>query len=579
MVELYSKVVQRSFDDHGQIPEVTDPYLRAVVLARGVDSCSELNLSLRSMIHYSSMKGINDACILLYDSLIRRLNIVVVGDYDVDGATSTALAVRVLKRFGYGNVRYFIPDRFTMGYGLSAEIVDIVHQQFNAQLIITVDNGITSFDGARRASELGIRLLITDHHLSSEELPDADVIVNPNQEGCGFPSKTLAGVGVIFYVMAALRAFLIQKGWFEATGLMVPNMSSYLDLVAVGSIADVVNFDCNNRIMIKHGIEQIRRGTGNPCFPIILFRSSRNPAQASESDICHLIAPLLNAVGRIDNMSLSVECLLSDDPVQINSIVDELQNVNRRRREMENQMRVTAIDTIMHNNLEQFNSIVLFDPSYHQGIVGIVASRLKELYSRPIVVFAPSTDGELKGSARSVAGLNLKLVLESMLKSHPDLIVRFGGHAMAAGLTIKSDRLCEFTEIFRNEVSMVIGSENSERIVYTDGSLPADHLTVDFVRTIKSLGPWGSNFEYPVFEGEFIIQKFKFLNENRHLRLAVSLRGSHYEFCAMLFNIPEEMINMDLWHRMVRLCYRPELNNWKDNFYLQLIVENMDFVE
>ncbi len=579
MVEINSKIVRRKFEDSSLLPEVSDPYLRRIVLSRGVKNSSELDLSLKSMLHYSSLNGIEKASELLYDAMLRRLHIVVVGDYDVDGATSTALAVRVLRRFGCENVSYFIPDRVSMGYGLSAEIVDIVHQQHGAELIITVDNGITSFEGAVRARELGIKLLITDHHLSSETVPDADVIVNPNQNGCPFPSKAIAGVGVIFYVMAALRALLSARGWFEARGISVPLMSSYLDLVAVGSLADVVSLDCNNRIMIRHGIEQIRRGTGNPSFPIILFRSSRAPSQASESDICHLIAPLLNAVGRIDNMSLSIECLLSDDPARINMIVDELQNVNVRRREIENQMRSTAVGLIEGMDLGRLNSIVLFDPSFHQGVIGIVASRLKDMYSRPIAVFAPSSDDEIKGSVRSVTGLNMKTVLENISRNCPDLILRYGGHAMAAGLTIRRSGLDAFTEAFRSEVAAVIGNGGADRILYTDGYLPADHLTLDFVRAIKFLGPWGTNFEYPVFEGDFLVQRCRFINECRHLRLSVSPEGSTLEYCAMLFNIPPQIQGADLRQCRVKLCYRLELNNWRGSFYLQLIVEDLTVIE
>ncbi|MBQ8708340.1 MAG: single-stranded-DNA-specific exonuclease RecJ [Succinivibrionaceae bacterium] len=575
MAEMGSRVVLRPAEDRGQLDAVADPYLRRIMLARGVTSAAEMDLSLKGLLHYSALKGIGAACALIYETMVSGGRIVVVGDYDVDGATSTALAVRLLRLFGCRNVSYYVPDRVLMGYGLSPAIAEIVKNDFAADLIITVDNGITSFDGVKRAHELGIRVLVTDHHLSDEHVPEAEAIVNPNQKGCGFQSKAMAGVGVIFYVMAALRAYLSSRNWFSSRGIAAPKMSVFLDMVAVGSIADVVRFDRNNRIMIRRGIEVIRQGRGCPCFPLMLLRAQKHPYLATESDICHLIAPLLNAVGRIENMNLGIRCLLSDDRGEIENIISELFGVNARRREMEIRMRLAAEERLKRQNLEGQNSIVLYDPSYHQGIVGLVASRLKESYNRPVAVFAGSADGELKGSVRSVDGLNIRSVLEKLSVKYPDLVLRYGGHAMAAGLSVKMDRLDEFAEVFRRELAEFLAGVEPVKTVYTDGQLPLDHISVDFVRAIKALGPWGNGFEYPVFEGVFLVQNYRFLNENKHLKMDLTVYGSHYEFGAIFFNIPDGLAGFDLWHRKVRLCYRLELNNWKGNSCLQLAVEDL----
>ncbi len=579
MVDLSCKTVRRSFDDHDQLTEITDPYLRQILLARGVDKYADLDLSLKSLLHYNTMKGITEACQVIYEAMQANRLIFIVGDYDVDGATSTALAVRALRQFGYPKVGYFIPDRVSMGYGLSAEIVDTLYNQTKVDLIITVDNGITSFDGVCRAKELGIKVLITDHHLASDNVPPADAIVNPNQKGCEFPSKCLAGVGVIFYVMIALRSYLVGKGWFDKLQLPVPRMSAYLDLVAVGSIADVVSLDHNNRILIQHGINLIRRGQGCLCFPLMLLRINKDPSQVSESDICHFVAPLLNAAGRIDNMSIAIQCLLTDNHDEINQLVTQLLAVNNRRRAMEHVMRDKAIESICNIDMTNLNSIVLYDPCFHQGIIGLVASRIKELYSRPTVVFAQAIGGELKGSIRSVTGINIKSVLEELSQEHEGLILAFGGHAMAAGLTIREENLEAFTVAFRQCLDRYLSTESLVKIIMTDGFLPVDHITVEFAKTVKEIGPWGNNFEYPVFEGDFIIQKFKFIHEGKHLKLTVTPLNSHFEFSAMLFNVPKEMVHYDLWHRLVRLCYRLELNNWHGNFYLQLVVENFAIAE
>lgn len=583
MSEFGCKVVRRQIDDHGQLRDIEDPYLRKIFISRGIETIDQLDLSFNSLLHYCNLRNIEKACQLLYEIMLEGSPIVVVGDYDVDGATSTALAVRALKLFGARSVDYFVPDRITMGYGLTADIVDIINNKSPVGLIITVDNGITSFEGVARANELGIKVLVTDHHLSIDELPKAQAIVNPNQKECSFASKNLAGVGVIFYVMIALRAHLNKMGWFVNRQIPFPNLSHFLDLVAVGSISDVVKLDQNNRIMIKKGLEQMRVGNCCQCFRSILSINRVNVSLLSENDICFVIAPLLNAAGRIDNMALGIECLLSDDPMEVDRLVQELIAVNQKRRELELQMRESALMNIATSEIDVsgLNSIVMYDPSFHQGIIGLVASQIKEKYYRPTVVFARVGNNELKGSVRSVTGLNIKDVLEQMTHESSDLLLRFGGHAMAAGMSIREDRLEDFKQIFHKVISSRISMSDLEKSYYSDGELPADHITVEFAQILRQYGPWGNYFDYPVFDGLFMVQKFKYINR-RHVRLSVTPvtpKVIHYEFNAMVFNLSDEYINLDLWHRLVRLCYHLELNYWKGNCYLQLVVENLSLAD
>lgn len=572
--------VRRTYDEHSPLFSNFDPIVRRILLSRGVRDESELDLSLHSLLHCDDLKDIDKACEILFQALCGQSRIVVVGDYDVDGATSTTLAIRALREFGFKNVDFFIPDRVVLGYGLSERIVSIIHEEKKAELIITVDNGITSFDGVQRARELGIRVLVTDHHLSLARLPPADAIVNPNQQNCRFRSKNLAGVGVIFYVMLAFRAYLRNRGWFTEHNLPVPNMSRFMDLVAVGSIADVVTLDHNNRILIKNGIEKIRTGRCCKCFISILQKCRRNIAKIDENDICFSISPILNAAGRIDNMSLGVNCLLSDDSEEVESLVNELINVNNTRKEIEAQMHSEATRDLDQNyDLQNNNSIVIFDKSYHQGVVGLVATRIKEIYYKPTVAFAVANeDGtELKGSARSVDNLHIKDLLEKINSRHPDLLLRFGGHAMAAGMTIRRADLARFTDVFEKTVTENIKQGDLSNVWYSDGELPSRYLVPEFAEYLLSLGPWGNNYAHPTFDGIFTVKHLKLMN--RHLKLTVVYPNSHFEYTAMIFNATRETRNEDFWHRRVRLGYKIEVSEWRGNKYLQLIVENYQILE
>ena len=575
--------VRREYDEKSDLLLNLDPFARRILLSRGVSTENELDLSLKSLLRYDELKDIDKASEILYHALINQSKVVVVGDYDVDGATSTALAVRALRAFGFLKVDFFIPDRVMLGYGLSEKIVEIIHETKQADLIITVDNGITSFEGVLKAKELGIKVLVTDHHLSLSTLPPADAIVNPNQKGCNFKSKNLAGVGVIFYVMLAFRAYLRSKKWFELKGIPEPNMLSYTDLVAVGSIADVVTLDHNNRILIKNGVEQIKKAKCCKGFMAILRNSHRNIFKIDESDICFTIAPILNAAGRIDNMSLGVNCLLSDNDYEVDFLVTELIAVNETRRNMENQMRTDAISDLDKDyDLENRKSIVIYDPNFHQGIVGLVATRIKELYYKPTVAFAiaNATGDELKGSARSIESLHIKDLLERINNQYPNLLLRFGGHAMAAGMTIKKDRLEEFTEIFEKFVDESVNKSDLSNFWYSDGELPLSYLNIDFAKYIDSLGPWGNNFEYPTFDGVFTVKYLKhFGTGGKHINLTVVAPNSHIEYHAIIFNASDEIRNQDFWHRRLRIGYKLEVSEYHGNSILQLVVENFQFIE
>ena len=573
--------VRRKYDEHSRLFSSYDPIVRKILLSRGIKDESELDLSLRSLLRFDDLKDIGKACDILYQALQEQSKIVVVGDYDVDGATSTTLAVRALRALGFKNVDFFIPDRVVLGYGLSEKIVEIIRDTHGADLIITVDNGITSFEGVLKAKELGIKVLVTDHHLSLSQLPPAEAIVNPNQQNCRFKSKNLAGVGVIFYLMLAFRAYLRNQGWFRARNIPEPNMSRYVDLVAVGSIADVVTLDHNNRILIKNGIENIRKGKCCKSFTVILKKCKRDISKIDENDICFAISPILNAAGRIDNMSLGVNCLLSDNDQEVEQLVNELIGVNNTRKEIEAQMHNDAIHDLDKNyDLQNRNSIVIFDATYHQGIVGLVATRIKEVYYKPTVAFAVANEdgSELKGSARSIDNLHIKDLLEKINNRYPNILLRFGGHAMAAGMTIKRENLAKFTQIFEQVVSENVHSDDLSNIWYSDGELPINYLVPDFAEYILSLGPWGNNFAHPTFDGIFTVKHLKLLG-NKHLKLAVVYANSHIEFSAIIFNASKETKNEDFWHRRVRLGYKMEVSEWRGNKYVQLIVENYQILE
>ncbi len=460
----------RNSSNVDRLPGELHPLLRRVYLNRGLAQAEELDLSLERLLPFTSLKGMEEAVRLLITAVDQRWRVLVIGDYDADGATGTALAVTALRQFGLREVNYLVPDRFRFGYGLTPEIVQLASGQ-NPDLLITVDNGISSIEGVAAARQAGMRVLITDHHLPGAVLPDADAMINPNQPGCTFPSKALAGVGVVFYLMIALRAQLRARG----TNAM-PNLAELLDLVALGTVADVVPLDQNNRILVQHGLNRMRADRARPGLRALAQVAGRSPAQLTSSDLGFFLGPRLNAAGRLENMARGIECLLSEDDSAALTMARELDTLNRERRDLQTQMQeealaVTASIEAQYGADELPYGLCLYDAGWHQGVVGLVATRLRERYHRPAIVFAPGDDTAttLKGSGRSVPGFHIRDALDAIAARHPGLISKFGGHAMAAGLSLAQTQLAEFAEAFATEARRLLRPEQIQRVIESDG--------------------------------------------------------------------------------------------------------------
>lgn len=547
------------------LPSSLHPVLRRVYAARGVSE-SELALDLKWLLPPQSLKGIEAASALLQQALEKNLRIVIAGDYDADGATSTALAVLALRALGALFVGYVVPDRFRMGYGLSPALVELAAQQ-NAQLLVTVDNGIASVSGVAHAKALGMQVLVTDHHLPGPELPAADAIVNPNQPGCPFPSKHLAGVGVMFYVLLALRARLRESGWFATRP--EPNLADCLDLVAVGTVADVVRLDYNNRILVQQGLLRIRAGRARPGLQALLQVAGRTAAQISATDLGFVLGPRINAAGRLDDMRIGIECLLSADMGEALLRARQLDAFNRERREVETQMKDAALTHIEAQDTAI--GVCLFDAGWHEGVVGLVASRIKEKLHRPVIAFARAAeDGLLKGSGRSIAGLHLRDALAVVDARHPGLIERFGGHAMAAGLSLTEVNYENFRDAFNRVCTEALDAAQLEQILETDGGLGADELTFDTAQKMEHAGPWGQGFQEPLFEGVFEIADARVLGETQtHVRYR--LRGASGDLVAMHFG------GVDVMRRsgMINVAYRISINRWQGTETLNLLIQDL----
>jgi single-stranded-DNA-specific exonuclease len=509
---------RRPFSSQAAFPGSLHPVLRRIYAQRGVTSDVELALDLKHLLP-PRLLGIERACDELQQALAAGRKIVIVGDYDADGATGAALGVAVLRSFGAAPVDYLVPSRFRQGYGLSPVIAEAAHAM-GAQLLVTVDNGIVSLAGVARAKELGMRVVITDHHLAGAQLPAADAIVNPNQPGCAFGSKNLAGVGVMFYLLSALRGRLRESGWFR--GRPEPNMAAFLDLVAVGTVADVVRLDHNNRILVAQGLARIRARQARPGILALLQVAGRAAESASSTDLAFGIGPRLNAAGRLDDMRLGIECLLCDDAAAALAMAERLDEINRERREIEAQMRDDAMTMV-----DRFDGtavgVSLFDPSWHEGVVGLVASRVKDRLHRPTFAFARAQEaGMLKGSGRSIAGLHIRDALAAVEATRPGLIVRFGGHAMAAGLSLPEANLEEFTGLFDAVCRAQLDDAALEKILETDGELNEGELVIETARALEGAGPWGQGFPEPLFDGAFEMREARIVGE-RHARY--KLRG------------------------------------------------------
>jgi single-stranded-DNA-specific exonuclease len=574
---MQKKIIRRHLEDAKIFTTLElHPLLQRIYSLRGMQSHTELERGLERLIPYESLSGIQAAVRCLHDVLIAQQKILIVGDFDADGATSTAVAVRALKSFGALHVEFLVPNRFAFGYGLTAELVEVAQREFSPALIITVDNGIANNAGVAKAKALGIQVLVTDHHLPGAELPAADVIVNPNQFGDIFPSKNLAGVGVIFYVMLALRRHLSDSGWFTAQNIPEPNMSKLLDLVALGTVADVVPLDHNNRILVHQGLRRIRAGQCIPGISALLEIAGRNQTRLVASDLGFSVAPRLNAAGRLDDMSLGIECLLTDDAKKARDIAVILSEMNDERRVIEQDMQDQALQIL--NNLQPEKKdqlplgICLFDTDWHQGVIGIVAARIKERFHRPVIAFAPSAGEEIKGSARSIPGLHIRDVLAQIDTQHPLLIDKFGGHAMAAGLTLSRRHFEKFSNIFNTIVTAQLTEEQLHNKLMSDGEMCEHELTLEIAEVLREAGPWGQAFPEPLFDGTFNIIEQRLVG-NKHLKMVLGLEKINLD--AIAFNI-----DMKLWPNYrcerVHIAYRMDVNEFRGRRSVQLIVEHLE---
>lgn len=553
--------------------------LARVYAARGVAGNDDLRRDLEAIAPPSALAGIDRACERLAAALAADERILVVGDFDADGATSCALAVLALRALGARQVDYLVPNRFEFGYGLTPEIVAVAGG-WRPDLIVTVDNGISSIDGIAAAEAGGIDVIVTDHHLPGDALPPAAAIVNPNQPGCPFPSKALAGVGVIFYVMAALRRRLRDDDWFARRGIAEPNLARFLDLVALGTVADVVPLDRNNRALVHQGLLRIRSGQCRPGIRALLEVAGRDYRRAAASDLGFAVGPRLNAAGRLDDMTHGIQCLLARDPAEAAVLAGELDALNRERRGIEQQMQQEALAALQRLHLESGElpmGLCLYDAEWHQGVIGIVAARIKERYHRPVIAFADAGDGEIKGSARSIAGFHIRDALDAVAAHHPGLVTRFGGHAMAAGLTLARERLDDFSRAFDAEVSRQLVPDDLRRVILSDGDLAATELDLAVAEQLREGGPWGQHFPEPVFDGEFLLLDQRLVGE-RHLKMTVA----HPDDPQRAIDVISFNVDLRRWPdrdcARVRLAYRLDVNEWRGRVTLQLVAEHLEAV-
>jgi len=549
------------------------PLLARLYAARGIEDLQQVSYSLEHLADYRALKNIDVAVQRLALALKLQQSILIVGDYDADGATSTALAIRCLTKMGATKLDYLLPNRFDFGYGLTPEIVDVAARS-NPDLIITVDNGISSVEGVERANQHGIEVLVTDHHLPPETVPNAFAIVNPNQEGDEFSSKSLAGVGVIFYLLAALRRHLRSANWFEQQNLAEPSMADYLDLVALGTVADVVPLDQNNRILVEQGLRRIRSGKAVPGILALLRLAKKNHRKTIATDLGFTVGPRLNAAGRLDDMSIGIECLLTDDQTLADQYAGELDAYNRQRREVEQDMQTEALALCEQIELDTDElpwGLCLNSKSWHQGVVGLVASRLKERIHRPVIAFAPTEEGKTwKGSGRSIPGLHLRDALARMNSRQPDLIDKFGGHAMAAGLSIQAEKLPEFAKIFAATVKEMTPAWRLQPIIVSDGEVKAAEMTIQTAHMLRNCGPWGQLFPEPVFDGEFTIAGKQ------------DLRGGFTKFRlqsdaapvvdALLFEVLESLPEPG---DKIHIAYQLSVNDFQGTESLQIIIKSL----
>ncbi len=549
------------------------PLLSRLYAARGVVSDEQAKLGLDAL-PAPTMKGMEAAVSALVEAISEGKRLLVVGDFDCDGATSTTLALLGLRMLGAADVDFLVPNRFEYGYGLSPEIVAVAAER-RPDIIITVDNGISSIDGVAAAAQAGIPVIVTDHHLPGDQLPDALAIVNPNQPGCDFPDKSLAGVGVMFYVLLALRAALRERGIFrDGKG---PNLAELLDLVALGTVADVVPLSQANRVLVEQGLRRIRAGRCRPGISALLRVAGREPARLVASDLGFTVGPRLNAAGRLDDMTVGIRCLLADDATQALNLAAELDDLNRERRSIEQSMKDDAMRALAHLQLDASKvpaGLCLYDPTWHQGVVGILASRIKEQFHRPVIAFAEADNGEIKGSARSIPGLHMRDTLDRVAKRHPQMLSKFGGHAMAAGLSLAEKDFEAFSDAFVDAVREQLSDDQLEAVVHSDGELGPADLKLENAELLRSAGPWGQGFPEPLFHGVFTLVQQRLVGE-RHLKMTLAPRHDEQAIIdAIAFNV-----DLNLWPdpsvTEVEVVYKLDSNLWRDRLSLQLLVEHL----
>lgn len=563
------------------------PLIERILDSRGLDSES-LDFSLKKLADYSQLKDIEKACELLYSAIQNKKRILIIGDFDADGATSTALVVDCLNKMGAEWVHYLVPNRFEYGYGLSEAIVDLAHSQYQPDLLITVDNGISSFEGVKKAKQLGMQVLVTDHHLAPssdpKDLPEADAIVNPNQPGCNFVSKSACGCAVIFYVMCALRAHLIKQGIDQSN---LPNMGNYLDLVALASVADVVPLDENNRILVEQGLRRIRSGHARPGILALLQVSKKIHQQLTSKDFGFALGPRLNAAGRMDDMSVGIECLLSASIEQANRIAEDLDALNQDRKSVEAGMQQEALkqlESLPQTDLEKQNTLCLYQNDWHQGVVGLLASRLKEKYYRPTIIFAPADDSkdtqekEIKGSGRSIPGFHLRDALDLVAKRIPHVLSKFGGHAMAAGLSIKEKNIDEFKAAFESVAQDLLIPEILSNTVVTDGAPNPMDYSINLARQLRFVAPWGQEFPEPVFDDEFNVVNYRLIGvDKNHLKLTLQIPSSNQIVDAILFGIERHGLEASMLMNLQRVhaVFEMDVNEFRGNENVQLIIRHL----
>lgn len=570
------KIQQWHWVKEHQLPADWPACVQRILAARGITDAADLTFELAELPKPSAMLGMDAAVNLLHDALQHQWRVMVVADFDSDGATSCAVMIRGLTMMGLQQMDFIVPNRFVHGYGLTPALLEEISDDNQPDLLITVDNGIASLDGVALAKKRGMKVLITDHHLAADELPQADAIVNPNQPGDEFPSKMLAGVGVAFYVLLGLRQHLRESHWFAAKQLAEPRLVELLDLVALGTVADVVPLDRLNRTLVDLGLKRMRQGRACAGIRALLQIAGKDPARLSAQDLGFAIAPRLNAAGRMEDMGLGIDTLLTDNFAMAQQAAQVLDQINQERRAVEHSMQQEALamlEKIHFNETEQAPAYCLFDQSWHQGVIGLLASRIKEKLHRPVIVFAPGDPGEIKGSARSISGVHIRDVLANVAARYPDLILRFGGHAMAAGMTLKQHDLARFEAVFREAVLTASDPATFVRDYYSDGELTAQELNLQLAQQLPLLAPWGQAFPEPQFHGEFHLLNYRHVGQQAdHLRLTISLDDGR-ELTAMAFRQ-----TAPAWLQIgqrVGLYYRLDVNEYRQNQTLQLIVDHL----